>query len=212
MVEQDGQLLRCHVPDPGRLKELLIPGHDVLLRKLPTQATMKTAGSVVGVYHAKLKLWVSLDSQLANRFVADKWNELPTLSSFVEMRREVTFGASRLDFVFYDGLGQEWLAEVKTVTLVRESDKTALFPDAPTKRGTRHIKELTEGVRAGKKGLVVFVVPREDATGVSTNRTTDIDFHDAVAQATKTGVTFLCLRCNFSPEGLLFEREIPFVQ
>ena len=178
MVTYKKKVLRCHVPDPGRLKELLIKDRKVLLRIAPDQEKMKTDASLIGV--------------------------LPVLNKFSNMKSEVTFGKSRLDFLFDD----KYLTEVKTATFIK--NKIALFPDAPTERGTRHVKEITEARKVGYEGLVIFVVPRSDAVMLKPNKALDQKFYQAVKKADELNVKFLVFKCDFTTDGLLFLEEIPF--
>lgn len=201
-VQHENKQLRCHVPDPGRLKELLIKNRTVLLRFSPDQKNMKTDASLVGVFNEDI--WISLDSQLANRFILNTWKSLPILQNFSDMKSEFTYGKSRLDFIF----DCQCLVEVKTATLVR--DGVALFPDAPTERGTRHVHEIYEATKNGYNGLIIFIVPRSDATVLKPNKQLDEKFYNAVKEAFEGKVEFLILKCDFNLQGLQFMQEIPF--
>jgi sugar fermentation stimulation protein A len=212
-VDFKGRRLRCHVPDPGRLKELLIPSATVLLRFAEDQSARKTDATIIGVYVPVQKIWVSIDSQLANRFIRFNWSSLPILENFSAMKPEVSvFGKSRLDFYFKDENEVDCLIEVKTVTLVDPAGSgIAKFPDAPTLRGTRHLQELILAKQKGYRSIVIFVVPRSDAVQVQGNKITDPIFSKTLHLANHNGVELLAYRCSFNPNGLLFENEIPVV-
>jgi sugar fermentation stimulation protein A len=99
------------------------------------------------------------------------------------------------------------LAEVKSVTLV-EGDR-GLFPDAPTARGARHVRELSALARRGEPSAVVFVVQRPDARSVTPNRATDPAFADAMAGAARAGVSLLAYTCRVGPAGIRLEGRVP---
>ena len=115
------------------------------------------------------------------------------------MRREVPRGRSRFDFLLEKPSGEELLVEVKSATLVLNG--TARFPDAPTARGVRHLRELREVVQGGGRAMVLFVVQREDARSVSANPGTDPEFAEAWAAAARAGVLFRAARFRLSPTG-----------
>ena len=159
VVEIEGVQELVHVPNTGRLKELLTEGAVVLVRKFDNP-NRKTKFGLLLV--KKGEVWVSIDSaNLPNKIVHEalKNNTFEQFSAFNEIRREVTMLNSRFDFGLF-GDEQEYYIEVKGVTLVE--DRQAFFPDAPTTRGTRHLEELTNIKLGGKGAGVIFVIQRED--------------------------------------------------
>ena len=98
---------------------------------------------------------------------------------------------------------------MKTVGLKKE-DNIGYFPDAPTKRGAKHVKELIRAAREGYKSMVVFFVPRSDVIAVKPNKELDYEFYMAVKEAFCSGVSFLVLKFDFTPKGVKFLQEIPF--
>ncbi len=155
----DGRL--AHLHDPGRLRELLKPGRESLVRHVDAR-TRKTAWDVLAV---KSCSWIFINS-MYHSILAEKI--IPNLFGPV-IRREVKFGASRLDFLLVDGRS----LEVKGCTLMR--GKIALFPDAPTERGTRHVREL-----AKHRGVLLFLVFHPMAGEIRPNCETDPKFCDAM--------------------------------
>ena len=136
--------VRTHVPNTGRLKELLMPGTEALLRENPPGG--KTQYTLCAVRHEGR--WVSIDSQLPNRVAAEALarREIPGFSGYASVRREVPCGASRFDAALLNEQGEPvCFVEVKGVTLVENG--VALFPDAPTERGAKHLRELTRLAR-----------------------------------------------------------------
>ncbi len=209
-VNYQDKTLRCHVPDPGRLKEILYPGVTVLLRFPMIKTTEKTDAGLIGVYVPSSDVWVSTDSQLASRYIRQEWNHLPVFKEYDEINPEFTYGESRIDFLLHrKNRSERCLVEVKTVGLKKE-DQIGYFPDAPTKRGARHVQELLKATREGYRSVVVFFVPRKDVQEVKPNKTLDPTFYKAVKEAHEAGVTFVALRFVFTPRGVQFDQEIPF--
>ena len=156
-IEVEGQFALAHVPNSGRMRELLVPGARVLL--VARSGSRKTAFDLVMVAHEER--WLGLDARLPVYLLEEALHSgLVDLGPFHSIRREVPFGDSRLDLLGV-GSGAPCLIEVKSVNLVR--DGVALFPDASTSRGTRHLLELRRAVAEGYSASVVFVVQRDDA-------------------------------------------------
>ncbi len=207
----DGPIVRAHLADPGRLRELLVRGAALRLRAAAGSSGRRTRWSVALVRASgRPVVWVSLDSGLPNRLAEDLLRRglVPGLPFPAAVRREVVHGASRFDFSVDAGDGAPWLVEVKSVTLVE--DGTARFPDAPTVRGARHVRELAERARAGGRAAVLFVVQRHDARGVTSNPATDAAFAEALADAERDGVLLRAARFRLDPRGrAAFEGMVP---
>ncbi len=115
------------------------------------------------------------------------------------VRREVRRGNSRFDFLLQRENGDEMLVEVKSVTLVQHG--LALFPDAPTVRGTRHVRELEQAVRSGTRAAVLFVVQRDDARAVAPHAGIDPEFTRALQSAAASGVLLRAARYRLLASG-----------
>ena len=152
-VEVDGQEIKAHVPDPGRLPGLMIPGRRVRLTYNPGPKR-KTDYSLVLVRHGKL--WVSVYPAFANKVVENELakGSLSCLNDFESFNREVKCGESRIDFElkFSD---VKAFVEVKSVSLVEGG--VGKFPDAPTQRGVKHLKELVAFRMKGYRAAVLFI-------------------------------------------------------
>ncbi|AEV69453.1 DNA/RNA nuclease SfsA [Acetivibrio clariflavus] len=193
VVEIEGSRELVHVPNTGRLKELLTKKAAVLVRKFDNP-NRKTKFGLLFV--KKGGVWVSIDSaNLPNRIVYDalKSNTFEQFAAYSEIRREVTLLNSRFDFGLFNG-EQEYYIEVKGVTLVE--DRQAFFPDAPTTRGTRHLEELVNIKLSGKGAGVIFIVQREDADEIRPNDRTDKGFGIALRNAKKAGVDLFAYVCK----------------
>jgi sugar fermentation stimulation protein A len=193
-----GAVVAVHLPDPGRLRELLVPGRRVWIRGAQAPRR-KTEWSAVLVETPDGGGLVSLDTTLPNRLIhlALRAGALPELAGWSLQRAEVPIGGSRLDFLLANAHGRQLALEVKSVTLV-EGD-LALFPDAVTTRGARHVRELaTLAAADGWAAALLFVLQRGDATRIRAAAAIDPDFAAAVAEARAAGVRVLGRRCAVS--------------
>lgn len=200
--------VEVHMADPGRLRELLLPGRRVWIRPAASP-TRRTAWSAVLVETPDGRGLVSLDTTLPNRLIhrALAAGALEELAGWRLERREFPLGGSRIDFLL--ARGSERLAlEVKSVTLVE--DGVALFPDAVTARGARHVRELTEvSSRPGWESAILFVLQRSDAERIEAARRIDPAFADALAEARAAGVRVLGRRCRVTLDRLELGDPVP---
>jgi sugar fermentation stimulation protein A len=200
-VLEDGRRVRAHLADPGRLRELLLPGAPLRIRPVPPDPGRKTRFTVALVRSPEPpRAWVSVDTGLANRLAEGllRRGGVRGLGSRWELQREVRRGNSRFDFLL-TRRNEELLVEVKSVTLVERG--IARFPDAPTARGARHVRELSEVARAGGRALILFIVQRSDARAVTPNPTTDPLFATELAAARRAGVLLRAASFHFTPTG-----------
>lgn len=200
--------VEAHLPDPGRLRELLLPGRRVWVRSA-SSARRKTRWTAVLVEAPEGDGLVSVDTTLPNRLVrvALERLALPELSGWRLSRPEYAHGRSRFDFLL-DGRAGHLVLEVKSVTLV--DGGVALFPDAVTARGTRHLKELA-GLAARDRwsAAVLFVLQRSDARKIVAARSIDAVFADALDAAREAGVRVLGRRCHVSTEAVTLGAAVP---
>jgi len=200
----------AHLPDPGRLIELLAPGRRIWLRPAARPSGRKTAWTAVLVEGPAGSGLVSLDTTLPNRLVAAALvaGSLPELAGWSLERAEAPVGRSRFDFLLR-GHGKRRLAlEVKSVTLVEK--EVGLFPDAVTARGTRHLRELA--VLAGRDGweaAVFFVAQRADVVRVRAAREIDPGFAAALEEARRAGVRVLARRCRVGLDRVSLGAPVP---
>lgn len=153
--------------------------------------------------------WVSVNTTIPNRLVrlALEMEALDEVAGWHLVRHEVPFGDSRLDFLLADASGQRLFMEAKSVTLV--DDGVALFPDAVTSRGTRHLEELVHAVEEGHQAAVLFVLQRPDAARIVAARVIDPVFSDTLARAEEAGVRVLGRRCRVMWEGIELGGRVP---
>lgn len=193
LVRLDGEVRTVHVKNTGRLRELLLPGVEVFLAPAENPGR-KTAFDLVSLRRPDGR-FVNIDSQAPNRVVRE-WLEG---RGWDRLLPEYRYGASRLDFCLERG-GQTLLLEVKGCTL--ERDGVGFFPDAPTDRGARHLRELTEARRAGLRAAAAFVIQMEGVEKVLPNRDTDPAFALALEEAVRAGVELWYLPCRVTPSVL----------
>ncbi len=208
-LEDDTHLIEAHVPDPGRLIDLLIPHAQIALRP-NSNKNRKTKYTVVGV--KKNDFWVNIDSQLTNRLFSEEYKKIKSLKDCKIVKKEYTFGNSRIDFLMENEKTEKLLVEVKSVTLVKND--VALFPDAPTKRGQRHINELKDALQDGYQSAVVFIVKRPDCRWFSPNWEIDPAFSKAFTNAVASGVIPIAVKCTYDPfnkKEITIQEEIPVI-
>ena len=205
-VELDGAVETVHVKNTGRCRELLIPGCTVYLEK-GTNPNRKTAYDLIAV--EKGETLINMDAQAPNKVFAEWAAAGGFLPDVTAIRPEYVYGASRLDFCL-ETPGGLHLVEVKGVTL--ETDGKALFPDAPTERGVRHIRELQRAAESGLDAALFFVVQIRDIQSVAPNDATHPAFGQALREAVAHGVRVLAYDCDVTPDSLTIRREVPVVQ
>ncbi len=189
-IQHDGKRELAHVHDPGRLKELLIKGAEVLF----THSRGKLKYYIKAV--KKEEKWILIDSAQHSKIARILFSFLPEFSNIKEIRKEVPLGNSRIDFML-DGTP----LEVKGVTLVEK--RIALFPDAPTERGTRHVKEIIE-----YQGMLLFLIFRR-AREFMPNTKMDAKFSEALHKAREKHIKIYCIQIRFDGESLFYEGKIP---
>ena len=213
-----GEVVEAHLPDPGRLNELLVA--DARLRLRPAASPSRKTDWTVVLAERPGGGWVSVDTTLPNRLLlrALQENALPELDAWELDAAEVSVGSSRFDFVLTRRNGSEGppraeepdrlVLEVKSVTLVEEG--IGLFPDAVTARGARHVTELGELAASGAwEAAVLFLVQRDDARAVMAAPSIDPDFAGALEEARQKGVRVLARRCRVDLEHVRLGERIP---
>jgi sugar fermentation stimulation protein A len=216
-----GEVVRAHCPDPGRLCELLLPG--VTLHLSRAEGPLRRTGHTVRfVEHPENGVLVSLDPCLANRLFQEALfaEGAAPFPGYERVEREVTVPAlaghgvrSRIDYRLTDSAGCYAWVEVKSASLVE--DGVALFPDAVTARGVRHLQELQvlvrAGDRAGDRAAVCFIVQRPDANSFRPHWDRDPAFAQALIDAAKGGVEVYAYVAPMTLTQARVERQIPVV-
>jgi sugar fermentation stimulation protein A len=195
---------QAYLPNPGRLRELLTPGATLLLARRELE-NRKTSYDTIAVQHNNL--WVCIDSRIPNHLIHQALLEkqLKEFRNYTEIRPEYSYGASRIDFLLTGA--ERALLEVKGCTLVR--GRTALFPDAPTKRGTKHLTELISAHSQGFRACMFFLIQRPDADYFAPNDETDPDFAATLRTAQTAGVEIITYTSTFQRSRITLNRRIP---
>lgn len=182
-----------HVKNTGRCRELLLPNAEVRLA-VSDNPNRKTKCDLVAVYKEKLG-WVNIDSQAPNK-VVQEWLET---QDYTLVKPEYVYGDSRIDFYMVKDQ-QEYLMEVKGCTL--EIDGIGYFPDAPTERGVKHLKELTKARTLGYECIIAFVIQMEGVSEVRPYISMQPEFGEALEEAKAAGVKVLFLQCEVGRDTL----------
>jgi sugar fermentation stimulation protein A len=208
IVGFEGKEFQAFIPNPGRMEELMIEGKTVYLRYLPSPKR-KTDYDLIAVKHRGIL--VSIDSRLPNRFVGQllEQKKLPSFSEYCDVKPEPSMFGGRFDFKLYGG-SVDSIIEVKSCTLVNSG--VASFPDAPTKRGARHMMHLAEVLHEGiaNRACVIFVVQRPDATIFTPNDRTDPEFGKALREAHEEGVEIMVLLTKLENWKLRLLKELEY--
>ncbi|NPA75034.1 MAG: DNA/RNA nuclease SfsA [Euryarchaeota archaeon] len=195
--------IKVHVHDPGRLEELLYPGNEVLILHTPGKHR-KTEWDLIAARAPEDGSWVLVHSGYHRR-ISERI--LEKMFSEADINPEVRLGESRIDFMIR-GNG-DIAVEVKGCTLAR--NEIALFPDAPTTRGTRHVHELIQFKKAGNEAMLLILIFR-NARCFAPNSDTDPKFADAFRAAVNVGVRVAPVRLVYSPPGVYFVEELPLCE
>ena len=203
------QMVICHVKNTGRCRELLIPGATVYLQDFgETMGTRKTRYDLIAVEKqtARGVLLINMDAQAPNQVFGEWAREGGFRQDLTLLRPETTWGSSRFDFYWEGNDGRKGFVEVKGVTL--EENGVARFPDAPTQRGVKHLKELIHARQEGYEAAVCFVIQMEDVTLFRPNDITHRVFGDALREAAQAGVEVLARRCTVTPDTLTLDEPV----
>ena len=200
-IEIDGKAEVCHVKNTGRCRELLPEGAQVWCLDAASPAR-KTRYDLICVQ--KGSRLINMDSQAPNA-AAKEWLAKGGLGNIENLRSETMWGASRFDFSFDLG-GKPCFLEVKGVTL--ENDGICAFPDAPTQRGAKHLRELTGLAQQGYGAYVLFVIQMENVKYLHPNDDTDPKFGEALRAAAAAGVQILAMDCHVTPDSMTIRQPV----
>ena len=203
-VEIDGQMEVVHVKNTGRCRELLPVGAEVWCQR-SDNPSRKTKYDLITV--RKGHRLINMDSQAPNT-AAKEWLLQGGLGEIEGLKAESFHGDSRYDFTFLKD-GRRCFLEVKGVTL--ETDSICAFPDAPTERGAKHLRGLTEAAKDGFGAYVLFVIQMSDVKYLHPNDATDPNFGAALREAAASGVTVMAVDCAVTVDTMTIGKEVPVV-
>ncbi|WP_125709287.1 DNA/RNA nuclease SfsA [Lacticaseibacillus porcinae] len=214
-VDLNGEVVLAHLSNTGRNKELLVPGHDISIKKA-ANPDRKTPYDILAV--ARDGRWINIDSLAPNRVVnaalRDGSLTLPGMQAPLTVHPETTWRDSRLDFAGVDATGAQWFAETKGVTLA--NGVHAAFPDAPTTRGLKHVHTLTMAQQEGIASYLIFVVQLSGIEDMTIYKARFPELAPAITNAKAAGVQVLAIACDVGPDHIdlahvvRFDEGLPF--
>ncbi|MCM3740904.1 DNA/RNA nuclease SfsA [Oceanobacillus luteolus] len=201
----DGQLEKVHIKNTGRLIEVLKPGATVALEPSNNPKRV-TRYSIIAA--KKEEKWVNIDSQVPNSVVYEalKKGKLMQFVGVTDIKREVRYESSRFDLFYYRDKIPGFI-EVKGVTL--EQDGVAMFPDAPTTRGTRHVNTLIQAKDEGFEATILFIVQMGGCHLFTPYKDMDIAFYQMLKEAAVKGVQLLAYDCEVTESTIQLNNQIP---
>jgi sugar fermentation stimulation protein A len=206
-LEPEGEVVTAHLADPGRLTDMLVEGAQVFVRAIEEGARKTRWTAVLLSCQGTL---VSLDTVLPNKLIqrAIEKDALEELPGWMIERAEAPIGHSRFDYLLKNAAGEQMVLEIKSVTMVQRG--VGLFPDAPTERGTRHLKQLIEiQSKQGWQTVVMFVAQRIDVDKVAAAAGIDPNFARALEEARAAGVRVMAKRCQVTLEEMVLGITVP---
>ncbi len=205
-VKINGEIFKSHLPDPGRLRELLVPGVELLVR--PTNNVNRKTSYTTVMVRISGQL-ISLVSTLPNYFIKESLinKDLKMFHAYRLMKPEVKVKNHRFDFLLADRKNKPFYLEIKSVTYVKNG--IAKFPDAVTKRGADHAKALMDLVSDGGRAGILFVCQRSDAVSFQPMWDRDPKFSEALFNAYSAGVKVWCITLNIFESEITFNKQIP---
>lgn len=210
-VRIEDQIYQVHVKNTGRCEELFIPGATVYLEP-STNDKRKTPYSLITI--EKGRRMINIDSQVPNRVVEEAFQQSPHLKDIfgehVRIRREVTYGSSRFDLYYEsEDTGRKGFIEIKGVTL--EVNDVAMFPDAPTVRGSKHVMELMKAQQEGYNNYILFLIQMKGVHQFRPYEENDPIFATHLRQAKDSGVGVLVFDSMVSSDCITFGEPVPLI-
>lgn len=206
-VYVNNELETVHIKNTGRLKEILIPGAIIAL-ETATNPNRKTRYSIIAA--KKADTWINIDSQVPNKLVYDALiaGTMKDFQGLTNVKREVTYEGSRFDIAYNSGSTPGFI-EVKGVTLERNG--LAMFPDAPTTRGRKHVETLIQAKQEGFEASILFVIQMKGCSCFAPYREMDPLLYEALQVASTEGVQLLAYDCHVSESTINLDGPIPII-
>lgn len=206
---ENGEIITAHTPNTGSMKtcwekgqKALVTFHNDPKRKL--QYTLE-------MIHNK-KTWIGINTNWPNKLALEAIENgvIKELQGYEFIKPEFKIGKSRIDLHLSNASGEQCFVEVKNVTMIDNS--TAVFPDAVTTRGQKHLEELTKLVKAGHRACMLYVVSRMDCTCFDIARDIDPIYDNLLKTARSAGVEILIYQCELQPDGIEIKSPLPYRQ
>lgn len=208
LIEFNNKVFEAHIHDPGRLEKILFKGNEILFQKISNSKRKTNYEIIFGKYFDS---FVLINSKYHNT-IAQKLISLGYIKDIKNVKKiikEVKINKSRIDFLVLDNENIKYFIEVKGCTL--EKENVALFPDAPTKRGSKHLKELCELLDKDKKSILLFLIFIKEANYFSANKDIDKDFYKNLVNCIKKGLKIYAFKIeyNIADKYLYIKQSIP---
>ncbi len=207
---ESGEEITVHTPNTGSMMGCSEPGSRIWLRD-SNNPKRKYRYSWVMSQNSE-GILIGVDTMLPNQLVSEAIQNgtVTELQGYAEITQEVPYGkeSSRIDLLLTDTDKIDCFVEIKNVTASTEK-KVAMFPDAVTQRGSKHLRELIEVVKAGKRGVIFFCIQRSDARSFRPANEIDPVYSDTLKKAINNGVEALAYRAEISPEGVELKYPVP---
>ncbi|MBF9051169.1 DNA/RNA nuclease SfsA [Roseobacter sp. HKCCD9010] len=206
---EDGREVTAHCPNPGSMMGLKEPGLRIWVE--PNEDPRKKLKYGWRLAEQPGGHWVGIDTSLPNKVVSEALaaGAIAELARYPQIAPEVKYGQnSRVDFLLSGGGLPEAYVEVKNVTLRRDGD-WAEFPDSVTARGAKHLDELSQMVRDGKRAVMLYLLQRTDCRRLKMAADLDPGYAAAFDAARAAGVEMICYGTDIGPEGVEIDQSIP---
>ena len=209
-LQETGEQVTVHVKNTGRGREVFLPEAQVALSYRPSPKR-KTDYDLIAV--KKGSQWFNIDSQIPNALAAEALLAgdiiLPELKGSIQtLKREKKYANSQFDIFIQTDAGQEAFVEVKGMTL--ENHGIGAFPDAPTLRGLKHVRELTQAITQDYQCYVLFIIQFEQVTTATINAEMQPQLKQAISEGQDQGLQVLAYNCQVTPESIHVLRAVPF--
>ncbi|NLJ57894.1 MAG: DNA/RNA nuclease SfsA [Tissierellia bacterium] len=204
-IEIDGKIEACHVRNTGRCRELLIKGAEIYVQE-SNNSNRKTNYSLISVY--KGERLINIDSQAPNKVFHEYLLNGGLFQNITTIKAESKYNNSRFDF-YIEADGKKSFVEVKGVTL--EEKGVAMFPDAPTERGLKHLNELGKCLDEGYEAYVCFMVQMKDVLYFTPNYKTHREFGERLKDIMKKGVNIMALDCEVTKDSLVARNKVGII-
>ncbi len=207
-----GETVTATCPNTGSMMGLVAPGSRVWLSTSDSLTRKyKHTWELVEADLGKGPCLVGINTNHPNKLVAEaiEAGRIKSLQGYAALKREVKYGRnSRIDILLSDAAKPDCYVEVKNVHMMRKHG-LAEFPDSVTERGAKHLAEMSDMVREGKRAVMVFLIQRNDASRLTLARDVDAMYGEAFDRAAAAGVEAIAVRCKVSPEAVIVDKEIP---
>lgn len=202
---ENGNVVVAHCTNSGSMKSCIEEGAPVYLSqaKDPNRKT-KFTWEIIFINND----WVGINTGVPNKLAFEyiKENKIPKLSNYKIVKREVKFGDSRFD-VYCENENEKCFVEVKNVTM--KEGNQALFPDAVTTRGQKHLNTLVEVKKQGMRAVMLYIIQRSDVVGFGPAKEIDPDYAKAMKIASENGVELIAYQAKVSPTEIILDKELP---